>query len=132
MLTDEQIHDIAANYIKKYGSDLRLVGPIHVNDPPGCFFKVARNLSDRSTNLVSPFFVLREDGKVTPISAGDVMPGVIVKLWGWETMRKDQTLQKAVIDPDFAQPRHVEVWSAIIKEVVQSSGPKTGASELRA
>jgi len=127
MLTDEQIHDIAVNHIKRFGSDLRLVGPIQVNDPPGSFFKVARNLSDRSTNLVSPFFVLREDGKVTPISAGDVMPGVIVKLWGWETMRKDPTLQRAVIDPDFAIPRHVEVWAAIIKEVVQNNSAKASA-----
>ena len=122
MLTDEKIQEIAGEHIKRFGGDLRLVGPIVVTDPPGHFFKVQRNLSDRSTNLVSPFVVLREDGKVVPISAGDVMPGVIVKLWGWETMRKDPTLQRAVIDPDFSQPRHVEVWSAIIKEVVTGAG----------
>lgn len=122
MLTDEEILEKAMTYIQRFGGDLRLQGPIVLTDPPGAFFKVQRNLSDRSTNLVSPFVVLREDGKVVSISAGDVMPGVIVKLWGWETMRKDPTLQKAVIDPDFSVPRHVEVWSEIIREVILGGG----------
>ena len=34
----------------------------------------------------------------------------------------DPELQKAVIDPDFAKPRHVEVWSAIVREIM---GAKT-------
>jgi hypothetical protein len=119
MLTDEQITEIAKKHIERFGGDLRLVGPIKITDPDGAFFKVQRNLSDRSTNLVSPFVVLRADGKVVSISAGDVMPGVVTKLWGWAAMRADQELQKAVIDPDFGKPRHVDVWSQIIREVVQ-------------
>jgi hypothetical protein len=127
MLTDDQILEIARTNILRFGGDLRLVGPVKLTDPPGHFYKVQRNLSDRSTNLVSPFVVLSDDGRVIPISAGDVMPGVIVKLWGWEAMRKDQVLQRAVIDPDFNIPRHVEVWSAIIKEVVTGKeAPKAG------
>ncbi len=59
---------------------------------------------------------------MTSISAGDVMPGVVTKLWGWAAMRADPELQKAVIDPDFSKPRHVEVWSAIVREIM---GAKT-------
>lgn len=124
MLTDEQILEIAKTYILRFGGDLRLLGPMKLTDPPGHFYKVQRQLSDRSTNLVSPFVVLSEDGRVVPISAGDVMPGVIVKLYGWETMRKDKVLQLAVIDPDFSVPRHVEVWSEIIKEVIHGRAAK--------
>jgi hypothetical protein len=122
MLTDEQILEIAQKHILRFGGELRLVGPIKLTDPDGAFFKVQRNLSDRSTNLVSPFVVLRDDGRVIAISAGDVMPGVVTKLWGWAAMRADQELQKAVIDPDFGVPRHVDVWSQIIREVIQTRG----------
>ena len=62
--------------------------------------------------------VLRADGKVASISAGDVMPGVVTKLWGWAAMRGNPDLQKAIIDPDFANEKHIEVWGAIIKEVL--------------
>jgi hypothetical protein len=41
-------------------------------------------------------------------------------LYGWATMRADPELRKAVIDPNFEVPRHVEVWSAIIKELMRS------------
>lgn len=119
-MSDEQIQEIAAKHIERFGGNLRLVGPIRLTDPDGHFFKVQRSLSDRSTNLVSPFVVLRADGRVVPISAGDVMPGVVTKLWGWAAMRADPELQKAVIDPDFAVPKHVDVWSKIIREVIQS------------
>ena len=118
MLTDEQVHDIAEKHIARFGGDLRLSRPITLTDPNGIFYKVERPLSARSTNLVSPFVVLREDGRVQSISAGDVMPGVVTKLWGWAALRSDPELQKAVIDPDFNVPRHVEVWGAIIKEVM--------------
>lgn len=124
MLTDEKIHEIATAHIARFGGDLRLSRPITLTDPNGIFYKVERPLSARSTNLVSPFVVLREDGRVVSISAGDVMPGVVTKLWGWAALRGDPELQKAVIDPDFDIPRHVEVWGAIIKEVM--SGPKGG------
>ena len=120
MLTDEQIHDIAMEHIKRFGGDLRLSRPIPVREPEGIFYKVERPVSSRSTNLVSPFVVLRADGKVAPISAGDVMPGVVTKLWGWAAMREDPDLRKAVVDPDFSSPRHIEVWGAIIKEVLAS------------
>jgi len=122
MLSDEQIHEIATNHIARFGGDLRLSRPITLTDPDGIFYKVERPLSARSTNLVSPFVVLRGDGRVVSISAGDVMPGVVTKLWGWAALRQDPGLQKAVIDPDFDVPRHVEVWGAIIKEIM--SGPK--------
>ena len=118
MLTDEQIHEIATEHIKRFGGDLRLSRPIKVKEPDGIFYKVERPLSARSTNLVNPFVVLRENGKVASISAGDVMPGVVTKLWGWAAMRSDPDLQRAVIDPDFDNARHVEVWGAMIKEVL--------------
>lgn len=120
MLTDEQIHEIATQHIARFGGDLRLSRPIKVAEPDGIFYKVERPLSARSTNLVNPFVVLRADGKVASISAGDVMPGVVTKLWGWAAMRNDPELQKAIIDPDFANARHVEVWGAMIKEVLSS------------
>lgn len=125
MLSDEQIHEIAQAHIARFGGDLRLSRPITLGDPDGIFYKVERPLSARSTNLVSPFVVLRDGGRVVSISAGDVMPGVVTKLWGWAALRGDPDLQKAVIDPDFDQPRHVEVWGAIIKEVM--SGPRGAA-----
>lgn len=118
MLTDDEIHAIATEHIKRFGGDLRLSRPILVKEPDGIFYKVERPLSARSTNLVSPFVVLRADGRVASISAGDVMPGVVTKLWGWPALRSDPDLQKAVIDPDFNNPRHIEVWGAIIKEVL--------------
>ena len=118
MLTDEQIQETALAHVKRFGQDLRLSRAVKLADPDGLFFKVERPVSDRSTNLVSPFVVTRADGKVHSISAGDVMPGVITKLYGWAAMRADPELQKAVIDPDFNAPRHVEVWSQIIKEVM--------------
>lgn len=122
MLTDEQIHDIATAHIRRFGGDLRLSRPIPVKEPDGIFYKVERPLSARSTNLVSPFVVLRADGSVSSISAGDVMPGVVTKLWGWSAMREDPDLRKAVIDPDFGNARHVEVWGAIIREVLTTRG----------
>jgi len=120
MLTDEQIHEIATEHIQRFGGDLRLSRPILVKEPEGIFYKVERPLSARSTNLVSPFVVLRDNGRVASISAGDVMPGVVTKLWGWAAMRGDPDLQKAIIDPDFSNARHIEVWGAIIKEVLSS------------
>jgi hypothetical protein len=121
MLTDEQIHEKALAHIQRFGADLSLSRPVVLTDPDGHFFKVIRPLSARSTNLVSPFVVLRETGQVTSISAGDVMPGVVTKLWGWAAMRADPELQKAVIDPDFSKPRHVEVWEAIVREIMGAS-----------
>jgi hypothetical protein len=120
MLTDDQIQEIATQHIARFGGDLRLSRPIAVHEPEGIFYKVERPLSARSTNLVSPFVVLRDDGRVVSISAGDVMPGVVTKLWGWPALRSDPDLQKAVIDPDFGNQRHVEVWGAIIKEVLSN------------
>jgi hypothetical protein len=120
MMTDEQIQEIATEHIKRFGGDLRLSRPIPVKEPDGIFYKVERPLSARSTNLVSPFVVLRADGRVASISAGDVMPGVVTKLWGWAAMRGDPDLQKAIIDPDFSNARHIEVWGAIIKEVLST------------
>ena len=70
--------------------------------------------------LVSPFVVLRDDGRIVTISASDVMPGIVNKLYGWAAMRADPELQRAIIDPSFDVPRHVEVWSAIIKELLSS------------
>lgn len=118
MLSDEQIHEIAQKHIARFGGDLRLSRPISLTDPNGIFYKVERPLSARSTNLVSPFVVLRDEGRVVSISAGDVMPGVVTKLWGWAALRSDADLKRAVIDPDFDSPRHVEVWAAIVKEIV--------------
>ena len=123
MMTDEQIHEIATQHIQRFGGDLRLSRPIPVKEPDGIFYKVERPLSARSTNLVSPVVVLRCDGRVASISAGVVMPGVVTKLWGWAAMRSDQDLQRAVIDPDFNNARHIEVWGAIIKEILANRGP---------
>ena len=125
MLTDEQIQEIAVSHIQRFGGNLRLSRPVKFTDPAGVFFKVIRPQSNKSTNLVSPFLVLREDGRVVPISAGDVMPGVVNKLWGWQAMRSDPELQRAVIDPDFDVPRHVDVWSQIVREVMASRGSET-------
>jgi hypothetical protein len=122
MLTDEQIREKGEAHIARFGADLSLSRPVVLKDPDGHFFKVIRPHSSKSTNLVSPFFILRETGHVTSISAGDVMPGVVTKLWGWAAMRADPDLQLAVIDPDFNKPRHVEVWSAIVREIM---GAKT-------
>jgi hypothetical protein len=122
MLTDEQIKQKGLDHITRFGADLSLSPPVVLTDPDGHFFKVIRPYSSKSTNLVSPFFVHRETGAVTSISAGDVMPGVVTKLWGWAAMRADPELQKAVIDPDFSKPRHVEVWSAIVRDIL---GAKT-------
>jgi hypothetical protein len=119
MLTDEQITEIATTHIKKSGADLTLQ-PVTFTDPPGIFFKVHRPNIQKSTNLVSPFFVLRDTGRVITVSAGQVMPGIVTKLWGWPALRKDPDLQIAVVDPDLTKPRHVEVWAAIIKECVTS------------
>lgn len=120
MLTDEQIKEKGIAHIARFGADLSLSPPVVLTDPDGHFFKVIRPYSSKSTNLVSPFFVQRETGHVTSISAGDVMPGVVTKLWGWAAMRADPELQKAVIDPDFNKPRHVEVWSAIVREIMSA------------
>lgn len=119
MLTDEQITEIATTHIKRSGSDLTLQ-PVTFTDPAGIFFKVHRPNIQKSTNLVSPFFVLRDTGRVITVSAGQVMPGIVTKLWGWPALRKDPDLQIAVVDPDLSKPRHVEVWAAIIKECVTS------------
>lgn len=124
MLSDEQIHEIAQKHIARFGGDLRLSRPIALTDPNGIFYKVERPLSARSTNLVSPFVVLREDGRLVSISAGDVMPGVVTKLWGWAALRQDADLKRAVIDPDFDSPRHVEVWAAIIKEIMSGQAQR--------
>ena len=121
MLTDEQIHEKAGEHIARFGGDLRLSRPVSLKEPDGIFYKVERAaLSARSTNLVSPFVVLRDDGRVVTISASDVMPGVVNKLYGWAAMRADPELQRAIIDPNFEMPRHVEVWSAIIKELLSN------------
>jgi hypothetical protein len=121
MLTDDQIKGIASEHIKKFGGELRLSRPVVLKEPDGIFYKVERAVhTARSTNLVSPFVVLRADGRVVPISAADIMPGIVSKLYGWAAMRADPELQKAVIDPDFNSPRHVEVWSAIIRELMAS------------
>jgi len=123
MLTDEQIHETASDHIKRFGGELRLSRPVSIEEPPpgGIFYKVERAaLTARSTNLVSPFVVLRDDGRIVTISAGDVMPGVVTKLYGWAAMRADPELKRAIIDPNFEMPRHVEVWSAIIKELLSS------------
>ena len=119
-MTDEQIHEIASAHIKRSGSDLTLSRPVVFTDPDGVFYKVNRPNIQKSTSLVSPFFVLRDTGRVITVSAGQVMPGIVVKLWGWPAMRADPDLQIAVVDPDLNKPRHVEVWAAIIKECVSA------------
>ncbi len=120
MMTDQQIHDIATTHIQRYGADLTLSRPIVFTEPDGVFYKVNRPKIDKSTNLVSPFFVLRDTGRVVSISAGQVMPGIVTKLWGWAAMRADPDLQIAVVDPNLDKPRHVEVWGAIIRECIGS------------
>jgi len=120
-LTDEQIHEKATEHIARFGGELRLSRPVALKEPDGIFFKVERaTLNVRSTNLVSPFVVLREDGRIVTISAGDVMPGIVNKLYGWAKMRSDPELQRAIIDPNFEVPRHIEVWSEIIKELMST------------
>lgn len=120
MLTDAQIHEIAQGHIKKFGGDLILSKPVVFTDPDGIFFKVGRPVSDRSTNLVSPFLVLRDSGEIIPVTAGDVMPGVVTKLWGWQALRADPELQMAVVDPDFSKQKHVDAWAAIVKEIMSA------------
>ena len=124
MMTDEQIHEIASAHIKRSGADLTLSQPVQFTDPAGIFYKVHRPNIDKSTNLVSPFFVLRESGRVITVSAGQIMPGIVTKLWGWPALRADPDLQLAVVDPDLNKPKHVEVWARIIKEIVTTSGEK--------
>lgn len=121
MLTDAEIQQKASEHIARFGGELRLSRPVALKEPDGIFYKVERaTVAARSTNLVSPFVVLREDGRIVTISAGDVMPGIVNKLYGWAAMRADPELQRAIIDPNFEVPRHVEVWSAIIKELMSS------------
>ena len=127
MLSDDQIKEKGLAHIARFGSDLSLSNPVVLKEPDGHFYKVIRPYSAKSTNLVSPFYVDRASGDVTSISAGDVMPGVVTKLWGWAAMRADPELQKAVIDPDFSKPRHVEVWSAIVRDIMGGKGAKAGA-----
>ena len=127
MLSDDQIKETGLAHIARFGADLTLSTPVILKDPDGHFYKVNRPYSAKSTNLVSPFFVDRASGEVTSISAGDVMPGVVNKLWGWAAMRGDPELQKAVIDPDFSKPRHVEAWSAIVREIMSSKGAKAAS-----
>src|SRR4051812_34512904 len=117
MLTDPELEDIAQRHIERYGSELRLSRPVALTDPNGVFYKVERSHTGSSTTLVSPFVVLRDDGRVISISPNMVMPGVITKLWGWQAIRADPQLMRAIVDPDFDVPRHVEVWEAIIREV---------------
>ena len=125
MLTDSEIAEKALAHIARFGGELRLSRPIALKEPDGIFYKVERaTVAARSTNLVSPFVVLRGDGRIVTISAGDVMPGIVTKLYGWAAMRADPELQRAIIDPNFDVPRHVEVWSAIIKELLNSKKEK--------
>jgi hypothetical protein len=124
MLSDEQIREKGLAHIARFGADVTLSSPVILKDPDGHFYKVIRPYSAKSTNLVSPFFVDRASGEITSISAGDVMPGVVNKLWGWAAMRADPALQKAVIDPDFSRERDVEVWSAIVREIMAAKGAK--------
>src|SRR5437764_4159242 len=93
MLTDEQIQEIAIAHVRRVSGDLLPVRPVKLDDPPGIFFKVERPLAAKSTNLISPFLVFSADGRVIPISAGDVMPGIVNKLYGWAAMRADHELQ---------------------------------------
>lgn len=125
MLTDEQIAEKALAHLRRFGADLRLSRPMVLKDPDAVFYKVERAETDRSTSLVTPFAVLRGDGRIVPIAASDVMPGVVNKLWGWAAMRADPQLQAAILDPDFTNPRHVDVWSQIIREVIQA---RTGSA----
>ena len=124
MLTDEEIRATALEHIRSFGADLELSKPVPFSEPPGILFKAIRPYSQRSTNLVSPFFVLRESGQVVHISHGDVMPGIVTKLWGWAAMRADPELQRAIVDPDLSVPRHVEVWSQIVKECITAKTAK--------
>jgi len=124
MLSDAEIQDTALAHIRKFGADLQLSKPVSFSEPDGTLFKAIRPLSQRSTNLVSPFFVLRDTGRVVPISPGDVMPGIVTKLWGWAAMRADPELQRAIVDPDLSVPRHVEVWGQIVKECITNSVAK--------
>ena len=124
MLTDEQIRTTAMEHIRSFGADLELSKPITFSEPAGMLFKAIRPMSQRSTNLVSPFFVLRDSGQVVHISPGDVMPGIVTKLWGWAAMRADPELQRAIVDPDLNVPRHVEVWGQIVKECITAKTAK--------
>ena len=124
MLSDDEIKDTALAHIRKFGADLELSKPVSFDEPAGTLFKAIRPMSQRSTNLVSPFFVLRDSGRVVPISPGDVMPGIVTKLWGWAAMRADPELQRAIVDPDLSKPRHVEVWGQIVKECISNAANK--------
>ena len=124
MLSDAEIEKLAQTHIERFGSDLRLSRPVVLTDPDAVFYKVERPETGSSTTLVSPFVVLRGDGRVVSISANMVMPGIITKLWGWQAIRADPTLMKAIIEPDFDVPRHVEVWSAIVREVMNELSTK--------
>jgi hypothetical protein len=124
MLSDAEIEKLAATHIQRFGNDLRLSRPVQLTDPLAVFYKVERPETGSSTTLVSPFVVLREDGRIVSISANMVMPGIITKLWGWQAIRADPALMKAIVDPDFDVPRHVEVWSAIAKEVMNELNAK--------
>lgn len=124
MLSDAEIEKLARTHIERFGNDLRLSRPVQLTDPNGVFYKVERPDTGSSTTLVSPFVVLREDGRIVSISANMVMPGIITKLWGWQAIRADPALMKAIVDPDFDVPRHVEVWSAIAKEVMNELNAK--------
>jgi len=118
MLTDAEIQEVALKHVQRFGSDLRLSRPVVLSEPDAVFYKVERQHTGTSTTLVSPFVVLRDSGRLVTISAGMVMPGAITKLWGWAAMRADPELMKAVVDPDFGSARHIEVWSAIIREIL--------------
>ena len=128
MLTNEQIEEKALTHVRRFGADLRLSRPVVLNNPDAVFYKVERAQSDRSTSLVTPFVVLRGDGRIVPIAPSDVMPGVVNKLWGWAAMRADPDLQMAIIDPDFTNARHIEVWSQIIREVIATRVGAAGPS----
>lgn len=119
MLTDQEIRDVAQEHIERFGSELRLSRPVQLTDPAAVFYKVERPETGSSTTLVSPFVVLREDGRIVSISPSMVMPGIITKLWGWQAIRADPALMKAIVDPDFSDARHVDVWSAIAREVMK-------------
>jgi hypothetical protein len=118
MLSDEEIKDVALKHVQRFGGDQRLSRPVWLSEPDAVFYKVERQHTGASTTLVSPFVVLRESGRLVTISAGMVMPGVITKLWGWPALRADPDLMKAVVDPDFSSARHIEVWSAIVREIL--------------
>lgn len=122
MLTDEQIAEKALAHLRRFGQDLRLSRPVPVSAPDGVFYKVARSANEQATTLVSPFVILRNDGRIVSISAGDVMPGVVTKVWGRDAMRTDPALQQAIIEPDFDNPNHVDVWTQIIREVCLARG----------